>query len=119
MDPDRIGQVAGNLLSNAIRYTPAGGSVTVRAGQDSGAFWFQVEDSGIGIPAAEQESVFQPFFRSAGHTRFPQGMGLGLHIAREIVAAHGGSLTLSSRPGEGTTFTVRLPRGVAQKPASG
>ncbi len=108
IDPERMGQVVGNLLSNAIRYTPAGGTITVRAGKSQTGPWIEIVDTGIGIPADEQTSVFDPFFRSAAHTRFPQGMGLGLPIAREIVNAHGGVLTVASRPGKGTTFRVEL-----------
>lgn len=109
IDPDRIGQVIGNLLSNAIRYTPAGGTVTVRAGQTNTIVWIEIQDTGIGIPMEEQSKVFDPFFRSSAHTRFPQGMGLGLAISRDIMAAHGGMLTLTSKVGEGTTFRVELP----------
>jgi two-component system sensor histidine kinase BaeS len=109
IDPDRIGQVLGNLLSNAIRYTPAGGTITIRSGQLATGMWIEIQDTGIGIPIEEQTKVFDPFFRSSAHTRFPQGMGLGLAISREIVTAHGGTLTLSSKPGEGTTFRMELP----------
>lgn len=109
IDTDRLGQVLGNLLSNAIRYTPSGGSITVRAGESAQQVWIEVADTGIGIPIEEQTKVFDPFFRSSAHTRFPQGMGLGLPIAREIVTAHGGTLTLSGLPGEGTTFRIELP----------
>jgi two-component system sensor histidine kinase BaeS len=109
IDPDRLGQVMGNLLSNAIRYTPAGGHISVRAGQKDASLWIEVSDTGIGIPLEEQNKVFDPFFRSSAHTRFPQGMGLGLPIAREIVTAHGGNLTVSSTVGEGTTFRIVLP----------
>lgn len=109
IDPERLGQVVGNLLSNAIRYTPAGGSITVRAGTEQSNLWIEVTDTGIGIPAEEQSKVFDPFFRSSAHTRFPQGMGLGLPIARDIVTAHGGMLTVTSQVGQGTTFRVMLP----------
>lgn len=109
IDPDRLGQVLGNLLSNAIRYTPSGGQVAVRAGTDTEHLWIEVEDTGMGIPAEEQSKVFDPFFRSSAHTRFPQGMGLGLPIAREIVTAHGGTLTVKSNVGEGSTFRIELP----------
>lgn len=108
IDPDRLGQVMGNLLSNAIRYTPTGGTIKVSAGHTQTILWIEVADTGIGIPAEEQTKVFDPFFRSSAHTRFPQGMGLGLPIAREIMTAHGGFLTVASTIGEGTTFRVQL-----------
>lgn len=109
IDPERMAQVVGNLLSNAIKYTPEGGSVTVTAGVNGKEAWYQISDTGPGIDPAEQEQVFEPFFRSQKTSRFPQGLGLGLTIARDIVEAHGGQLELSSEPGQGSQFTVRLP----------
>ncbi|MGB0387749.1 MAG: sensor histidine kinase [Ardenticatenaceae bacterium] len=108
LDPDRFGQVLGNLLSNAIKYTPSGGTLTVSAGHNSNEVWVRVSDTGLGIPPEEQKRIFQPFYRSRTHKRFPQGMGLGLTITREIVAAHGGRLALESSS-EGSEFTVYLP----------
>ncbi|MGH2537998.1 MAG: sensor histidine kinase [Candidatus Promineifilaceae bacterium] len=116
IDPKRVGQAAGNLLSNAIKYTPAGGQVSVRAGADDGAFWIEVADSGPGIAAGEQARVFEPFYRSQQLSRFPQGLGLGLTIARDVARAHGGRLSLESRPGQGSRFTLWLPLGVAEPP---
>ncbi len=111
-DPDRLAQVVGNLLSNAIKYTPAGGTVTLEAGQQTGdepGLWIAVRDTGPGIPPEEQARIFEPFHRAQSGRRFPQGMGLGLTIARDLVAAHGGRLEVESRPGEGSCFTIRLP----------
>jgi signal transduction histidine kinase len=68
-----------------------------------------VGDTGVGIDAAEQAKVFEPFYRSRRDRRFPQGMGLGLSIARDLVDAHGGSLEVESAPAEGSRFTIRLP----------
>jgi len=109
MDPERMAQVLGNLMSNAVKYSPKGGSVNVTAGADSVEFWYQVSDTGPGIDLKEQGQVFEPFYRSQKVHRFPQGLGLGLTIARDIVEAHGGQLELSSVPGEGSQFTVYLP----------
>ena len=108
LDADRMAQALGNLLSNAIKYTPAGGLVSLIAGAEA-EVWIEVCDTGPGIVAEEQERVFEAFYRSERVRRFPQGLGLGLTIARDLVEAHGGRLELSSRTGEGSTFTVRLP----------
>ena len=109
IDPDRIAQVVGNLLSNGIKYTSSGGEISVGAGADKDEVWIQVSDSGPGISDDEQELVFEPFYRSGKEHRFPQGLGLGLTIARDLVEAHGGQLILSSEPGEGTRFSIHLP----------
>ncbi|HMN62877.1 MAG TPA: ATP-binding protein, partial [Anaerolinea sp.] len=110
-DPIRLGQAVGNLLSNAIKFTPAGGKVTVTSGAGGQEVWLRVTDSGPGIPADEQEKIFTPFFRGGQGKRFTEGMGLGLSIARDLVQAHGGRLELVSAPGEGSQFTIYLPKG--------
>jgi two-component system sensor histidine kinase BaeS len=109
LDPVRMGQVVGNLASNAIKYTQPGGSVTITAGTQDNQAWICFADSGVGIVQEEQEKVFQPFFRGTQGRRIKQGMGLGLTIARDLVAAHGGHIDLESKPGEGSRFTVWLP----------
>ena len=114
IDPERMAQVLGNLLSNAVKYTPEGGSLTVSAGSGLGGAWYQISDTGPGIDQVEQEQVFEPFFRSKKTSRFPQGLGLGLTIARDIVEAHGGQIELSSELEHGSQFTVRLPLNSAQ-----
>jgi signal transduction histidine kinase len=108
-DPDRLGQVLGNLLSNAIKYTPADGAVSVDAGVEGEMAWIRVSDTGPGISPEEQRRIFDPFYRSQPGRRFPQGMGLGLSIARDVVIAHGGRLEVDSAPGLGSRFTVFLP----------
>lgn len=110
IDADRMAQALGNLLSNAIKYTPGGGEVVIAAGEDVDHAWVKVIDSGPGIPEEELERVFEPFYRGPGGRRFPQGMGLGLSIARDLVNAHGGSLTVQSVAGQGSTFMLTLPR---------
>lgn len=108
-DPDRIAQALGNLLSNAIRYTPSGGKVRVSASREGQALVFTVLDSGPGISLEEQENIFQPLYRGKAAKRFSEGMGLGLPIARDLVQAHNGSITVQSAPGQGSQFKVSLP----------
>ena len=109
-DALRIEQVVTNLLVNALRYSDAGSPVTVRVRQEAGHGILQVIDSGIGIPPGEMGLLFTPFYRSAGAARqHRSGLGLGLHITREIVRRHGGSIDVDSQPGRGSTFTVGLP----------
>ena len=110
IDPDRLAQVLGNLLSNAVKYTPAGGSVRLSAGSDAQAIWLQVSDTGPGLSEEEKKQIFEPFYRSQRSHRFPQGMGLGLTIAQDLVVAHGGRLEVESEPDQGSRFTVWLPR---------
>ncbi|MHB1417321.1 MAG: sensor histidine kinase [Chloroflexota bacterium] len=109
VDPDRLAQALGNLLSNAVKYTPAGGLVAVSAGQEGDSLWIEVQDTGPGVAPEEQAKIFTAFYRGAAAGRFPQGMGLGLTIARDLVHAHDGWLELASSPGRGTRFTIRLP----------
>jgi signal transduction histidine kinase len=108
MDANKMAQVLGNLLSNAIKYTPEGsGTITVRAAARNDTLEISVQDTGIGISAEDQQHIFDPFYR--GHNaRFPQGMGLGLSIAREIVDAHGGRIEVESELGKGSVFRVFL-----------
>ena len=108
-DPERMAQAIGNLISNAIKYTPEGGLVKVTAGSSKNQAWIAVRDNGPGITAEECERIFEPFYRSRQDRRFPQGLGLGLTIARDLVEAHGGHLELISEPGEGSRFTIYLP----------
>ena len=109
-DPTRIGQLLDNLLSNAIKFTPDRGAVDVRVGRENGHALLEVADSGIGIPEAEQEHLFERFFRtSEARSREIPGTGLGLAICRAIAEAHGGTIEATSAEGVGTTFRVTLP----------
>ncbi|ACG74124.1 multi-sensor signal transduction histidine kinase [Anaeromyxobacter sp. K] len=108
-DRRRIDQVLENLVGNALKYAP-GAPVDVRVEADAGSARIRVHDEGPGIPAADQERVFGAFERACPH-RGVGGLGVGLYVVREIVRAHGGSVSLESEPGHGTTFTVTLPRG--------
>jgi PAS domain S-box-containing protein len=117
-DPARIGQLLGNLLANALKFTPDGGRVEVRLHHQAGQAMLAVSDTGPGIPAADQEQIFERFFRTAAATRQAiPGTGLGLTISKAIVDAHHGSITVDSAEGQGTVFTVRLPlRQLAGRP---
>jgi signal transduction histidine kinase len=109
-DRGRILQLLDNLVSNAIKFTPEGGEVRVSVAQANGSVRLEVEDTGIGIAAEEQRRLFERFFRAstASQQQIP-GTGLGLYIARAIVDAHGGSISVASKPGKGTAFTIEMP----------
>ena len=109
IDSVRMAQVTGNLLSNAIKYTASGGTVTVSASTDDKTLLFKVRDSGAGVHEEEREKIFLPFYRGETGRRIKQGMGLGLTIARDLITAHGGSISVESKPGLGSEFTVRIP----------
>ncbi|MFC7849180.1 sensor histidine kinase [Arthrobacter sp. NPDC057388] len=110
VDPGRIRQVFGNLVSNAIKFSPDGGTVIARAHRADSHVVCSIADTGIGMDGQEQEQAFTKFFRAARsrETAIP-GAGLGLPISKTIVEGHGGSITLDSSPGQGTTVTVSLP----------
>jgi PAS domain S-box-containing protein len=106
-DRERIQQVLGNLLGNALKFTPSGGSIEVQAGSSDGEVFVEVCDTGPGIPEEELPHLFERFWQSKRTRR--GGAGLGLAISRGIVEAHGGRLTVRSRPGEGSRFRFTLP----------
>jgi len=105
IDPERIRQVLGNLVSNALRYSPRGTAVRVVLAQEAGSARVSVVDSGPGISSADLPHVFDRYFKTADS----RGMGLGLSIARYIVEAHGGTIMAESAAGAGTTFSFALP----------
>jgi signal transduction histidine kinase len=110
-DPGRLAQVCDNLVSNALKLTPAGGSVTVRVTSGVDHVRIAVADTGLGIPADEVDRLFGRFFRTSTATRNAvPGVGLGLAITRSIVVAHGGAMEVASVEGKGATFTAVLPR---------
>jgi two-component system sensor histidine kinase BaeS len=109
VDPDRLAQAVGNLLSNAVKYTPAGGAISVVASAAGEAVRISVGDTGPGILPEDQAHVFDPFYRGHQSSRFRQGLGLGLTIARDLVKAHGGRLDMETTPGQGSRFTIVLP----------
>jgi signal transduction histidine kinase len=110
VDPDRYRQLLGNLLDNALKYTPPGGQVQVRVTAEEGWAKVEVADTGAGIPPEEQDRIFERFYRvNTDRARSKGGAGLGLAIAKWVADAHGGRITVASEPGRGTTFTVWLP----------
>ncbi|HEX7473688.1 MAG TPA: HAMP domain-containing sensor histidine kinase [Candidatus Limnocylindrales bacterium] len=109
-DPQRIGQVVANLVGNALKFTPRGGRVTIRAWSTLGGAQIEVTDTGVGIDAAELPRIFERFYRgSRAHEARGSGSGLGLAIVKSIVDMHVGRVAVESVIGGGTTFTVTLP----------
>lgn len=108
-DHDALRRAAGNLLSNAVRLSPAGGTVTVGAGRAGGWLWLAVADDGPGIAAADQPRVFDRFWRGVQEGSRDRRTGLGLAIVRQIVESHGGQVALFSRLGAGSTFVLWFP----------
>jgi signal transduction histidine kinase len=99
-----------NLVSNAIKYTPPGGRVTVNITPGKGTVSIEVHDTGIGIPEGEQLRLFEEFFRASNARRLEEtGTGLGLSIVKQTVERHGGRIRVQSKEGQGTTFIVDLP----------
>ena len=109
-DAGALRRVLLNLVDNAVKYTPAGGSVVISLARVADSVALVVEDTGIGIDPADAKRIFEPFLRlDAGRNRDTGGSGLGLAIARSIVLAHGGTLEVDNRPGGGSRFTINLP----------
>jgi signal transduction histidine kinase len=108
VDRTRIRQVFANLLDNAIKYTPASGNVSLSIRSDSGSVRVVFRDNGIGIPAEEQDKIWTRLYRG-DKSRSQRGLGLGLSLVKAVVEAHGGMVGVSSEPGQGSEFTVRLP----------
>ncbi|MBC7953674.1 MAG: HAMP domain-containing histidine kinase [Rhodospirillaceae bacterium] len=109
-DATKIKQVVLNLMTNAIKFTPRGGKVSVHAYRRDGAVAITVSDTGVGIPAHEIPRVLTPFLQAAHtHVMSDQGTGLGLPLAKKLMELHGGALTLDSTPGAGTRVTVTFP----------
>jgi signal transduction histidine kinase len=114
VDRGRIREMLLNMVTNAIKYTPQGGTVSLSLDQDDESVTFTVRDSGIGIAPGDLPHIFERFWRAdpaRSRTGDRPGVGLGLAITKWIAEAHGGSITVQSRPGRGSIFTVRLPKG--------
>ena len=107
-DPLRVSQILGNLVGNAIKFTPENGSVTIRSSNDGAQVRFQVTDTGPGISAGDLEHLFDNFWQAQRSDH--RGVGLGLAIAKSVVEAHGGRIWCESTPGRGSTFSFTLPR---------
>ncbi len=115
-DAGRLGQAVDNLVSNALKFTPPGGTVTVRLQRADDELVVEVSDTGIGIPDAEQTRLFDRFFRSrSAHDQAIPGVGLGLTIVKAIVDGHRGRIDVRSAEGRGTTFAIRLPLRLADE----
>jgi signal transduction histidine kinase len=110
LDPKLVRQILRNLLGNAVKYSPEGGTVGLELTRHDGSMVFRVTDQGIGIPPEDQPHLFEPFQRAANVGKAP-GFGLGLTITKKAVELHGGNITFQSAPGNGTTFVVTLPCG--------
>jgi signal transduction histidine kinase len=109
-DEDKLRQVLVNLVENAVKYSPDGGTVTVGLRAEKGRARIEVRDRGLGIPETDHARVFEKFTRlDPGLSRGVGGTGLGLYIARELVERMGGEIEVDSAPGDGSTFVVELP----------
>ncbi len=110
-DPDKISQVLVNLISNALKYTPEGGKVRIETGETADEVTVLVSDTGIGIPENDLPYIFERFYRTdQSRSRATGGSGIGLTIAKSIVEAHGGRITVQSEPNKGSIFIVSLPK---------
>jgi signal transduction histidine kinase len=112
VDPDRISQVLGNLLENAIRHSPAGGEVSIRLESEEGgeAVRVTIRDGGPGVPEEHLPNVFERFYRAdVSRSRSAGGSGIGLAVVKQLVEAHGGRVWVESPPGEGASFGFTLP----------
>ena len=116
-DRDALAAVLVNLLDNALKYSGDEKHVVLRAGRENSAAIFEVSDRGVGIDREEQSRIFERFYQSDRRlSRATEGCGLGLSIVRSVVKAHGGTVSVTSKPGVGSTFTVRIPTGPISKP---
>ncbi|MCK4901685.1 MAG: ATP-binding protein, partial [Anaerolineales bacterium] len=108
-NPIRLRQMLSNLIGNAIKYSPEGSQINIRAATENRQVILQVRDNGIGIPLADQSKIFDKFFRASNVPEGIPGTGLGLAIVKSIVENHGGRIWVDSSPGQGAVFFVVLP----------
>ena len=108
-DGKKLEQVVLNLMTNATKFTPEGGNITLRAMKRDTEMVVEVQDNGIGIPKDEQARLFQPYSRLSTDRRCHPGLGLGLALAKQVVELHGGKIWVESEPGKGSTFSFSLP----------
>jgi len=112
VDPERMAQVLGNLVSNALRHTPAGGRISLAAAQQGNNVLLTVQDNGVGIAPDRLPRIFDRFYRGDAARQAHEGeSGLGLAIAKSLVELHGGTISVESTLREGATFTIALPVG--------
>jgi two-component system phosphate regulon sensor histidine kinase PhoR len=118
-DEEGVRTILTNLVDNALKYTPAGGSVTIGAAASDGGVTLQVSDSGIGIDEKDQQRIFERFYRAdKARSRDSGGTGLGLAIVKHLTQSFGGNVSVASQPGRGSTFRVQLPRAAVKAPTS-
>src|SRR5262249_24087940 len=110
-DERKVKQVLLNLLSNALKFTPEGGRIDVRAAMSEGLAEISVADTGGGIAPEDQEAIFEEFRQVGTADKKVEGTGLGLALARKFIELHGGRIWVKSKPGQGSTFTFTLPIG--------
>src|SRR5262249_31172435 len=117
-DERKFKQIMLNLLTNAVKFTPEGGTVTMSSDRVNGSYVFSVKDTGIGIAAEDHQKVFEEF-RQVGtdYARKAEGTGLGLTLTRRLVELHGGRIRVESALGKGATFTFNLPIGATSEPS--
>jgi PAS domain S-box-containing protein len=108
-DSDRLRQVTQNLLVNATKFTPEGGTITLRAKEENGSIVVEVQDTGYGIPEEEQRRLFRPYHRQTGDREHLSGLGLGLALCKNLVQLHGGRIWVRSQEGKGATFSFSIP----------
>jgi signal transduction histidine kinase len=114
-DREKLKQVLAHLLDNAVRYSPDGGTVTVVARERGGVIEVRIIDEGIGIPTLDRERIFRKFYRGESGGRDAGGTGLGLFLARGLVAAMGGRIWVDSEEGKGSSFVFELPSAVSSE----
>jgi len=115
----RLRQVVLNLLNNASKFTPGGGKIVLRAKEDGADLVVEVQDTGRGINAAEQQRLFEPYHRLESDREHLSGLGLGLALCKTLVELHGGRIWVQSEAGKGSTFGFSVPQEAAGKQASG
>jgi len=108
-DEGRLEQVILNLLTNAFKFTPQGGTVTIRAKEEESDLLVEIQDTGHGIDKDNQQKIFEAYYRVESSTRRPEGLGLGLALCKTIVEAHGGQIWVESEVGKGSTFSFSIP----------
>lgn len=114
-DGQRLEQVVLNLMTNATKFTPEGGEITLRAGERNTDLVIEVQDTGIGISKEEQSRLFKPYSRLSADRQSHPGLGLGLALAKQVVELHGGRIWVESEPGKGSTFSFSLPLGTRKQ----
>lgn len=117
-DRDRLEQVLNNLIGNAVKYSPGGGTIAVSAVRHDNEILISVRDEGIGIPPEHQKNLFERFYRGSAEGQEIKGLGLGLYVTRRIIEAHGGRIEVRSQPGNGSEFFFTLPLTPVPEPAA-